>query len=113
MANSATKFEATTTFTIKRMKIARTIFAAIILSSFAFSQTSKPVTVPITLDHNRVVIDVYLTLPDGTSKRVRALVNTGSSDLMMSQRVAALFGPVHCDGKSCTATPPGKCSSAA
>jgi len=88
------------------MKIARTIFAALILSTFAFPQTSKPITVPITLDHNRVVIDVYLPLSDGTSKRVRALVNTGSSDLMMSQRIAALFGPVTCDGQSCTATPP-------
>ena len=87
------------------MKFVRTIFARY-PSTLAFSQTSKPVTVPITLDHNRIVIDVYLPLPDGTSKRVRAWVDTGSSDMTMSQRVAALFGPVHCDGKSCTATPP-------
>src|SRR5712672_2011920 len=31
----------------------------------------KSVTVPVTLDHNRVVIDVYLPLADGSSKRVR------------------------------------------
>jgi hypothetical protein len=66
----------------------------------------KPATVPITLDHNRIVIDVYLPLPDGNSKRVRAWVNSGSPELMMSQRIASLFGAVKCDGEICSGTPP-------
>ncbi|MGB8832843.1 MAG: hypothetical protein WCC95_11875, partial [Candidatus Sulfotelmatobacter sp.] len=35
----------------------------------------KSVTVPITLDHDRIVIDVYLPLPDGSTKRVRGWVD--------------------------------------
>jgi hypothetical protein len=89
------------------MKFARRIFAASILLTIALAQTPKSVTVPITLDHNRVVIDVYLPLPNGTSKRVRAWVDTGSSEMTTSQRVGEMFGPVSCDGQTCkTAIPP-------
>jgi hypothetical protein len=88
------------------MKLARTIFAAFLLLPPAFAQTPKSVTVPITLDHNRIVIDVYLPLPDGTSKRVRAWVDTGSSEMTTSQRVGEMLGPVSCDAQSCkTALP--------
>jgi len=52
------------------------------------------------------VIDVYLPLPDGTSKRVRAWVDSGNSEMTMSQRIAALLGFVSCDGRVCNATPP-------
>jgi hypothetical protein len=65
----------------------------------------KSVTVPITLDHNRVVIDVYLPLADGSNKRVRGWVDTGNSDLWMSRRVATLMGlTVDCGEKTCSAT---------
>jgi hypothetical protein len=67
-------------------------------------------TVPITLDHNRIVIDVYLPLPDGSTKRVRGWVDNGTADLTMSPRVAKLMGiPLTCDekaGKPCSAIPP-------
>lgn len=88
------------------MKSFQSILTALLLISPALAQELKSVTVPITLDHNRVVIDVYLPLPDGTTKRVRAWVNTGSTELMTSQRVGELFGPVKCDAKSCETTPP-------
>ena len=91
------------------MKLAPAVVAALVISSTVFAQSVlKSATVPITLDHNRVVIDVYLPLPDGTSKRVRAWVDSGNSDLTMSQRVAALLGPVSCDKQVCTAKPPSE-----
>jgi hypothetical protein len=89
------------------MKLARAVVATLIVSSTVFAQSvPKSVTVPITLDHNRVVIDVYLPLPDGTNKRVRAWVDSGNSDMTMSKRVASLLGPVSCDGQLCIAKPP-------
>jgi hypothetical protein len=67
----------------------------------------KSATVPITLDHNRVVIDVYLPLPDGSSKRVRGWVDTGDPELQMSRRVAKLLGlAIACDANACSAPPP-------
>jgi hypothetical protein len=89
------------------MKFLQRFFTTILLLSPTFAQEPKSVTVPITLDHNRVVIDVYLPLPDGTTKRVRAWVNTGGTALTISQRVGELFGPVKCDAQTCeTSLPP-------
>jgi hypothetical protein len=89
------------------MKLSHVLIAVLAVTLSAAAGTpSKPVTVPVTLDHNRIVIDVYLPLPDGTSKRVRAWVNSGTSELMLSQRIASLFGPVKCDGEVCSGTPP-------
>lgn len=88
------------------MKSLPTLLAVLSWATVSLAQSPKSVTVPVTLDHNRVVIDVYLPLPDGTGKRVRALVNTGSSELKMSERTGALFGELQCDSQSCTATPP-------
>jgi len=89
------------------MKFVRTVVAVLVLALSAFpQQPPKSATVPVTLDHNRIVIDVYLPLPDGTSKRVRAWVDSGNSEMTMSQRIAALLGFVSCDGRVCNATPP-------
>jgi hypothetical protein len=64
-------------------------------------------TVPITLDHNRVVIDVDLSLPDGSTKRVRGWVDSGSPDLYLSRRAAMLMGlAVTCGEKICSAPTP-------
>lgn len=82
------------------------IFATIVLLSPAFAEEPKSVTVPVTVDHNRVVIDVYLPLPDGSTKRVRAWVNTGAADLTVSQRVGELYGPLKCDGQTCESSIP-------
>src|ERR1700716_634366 len=88
----------------------------LVLLSAAYSQNaSKPApesepksaTVPITLDHNRIVIDVYLPLPDGSTKRVRGRVDNGNPDLEMSRRAATVMGlNVTCGEKSCSAPPP-------
>ena len=68
---------------------------------------SKSVTVPLTLSHNRVIIDVGIPLPDGTTQRVRAWVDNGNPDLYMSQRLfERTGGSMACDGQLCSATPP-------
>jgi hypothetical protein len=85
----------------------RTLLALTLVTT-AFAQVApKSITLPITLDHNRVVIDVYLPLPDGTTKRIRGWVDNGNPDLTMSRRAATLMGlNVTCDDKACTAPPP-------
>jgi hypothetical protein len=68
-------------------------FAVLILSTLlGTSALAQTATVPITLDHNRVIIDVYLPLPDGTSKRVRAWVDSGDPELWLSEDAAKLMG---------------------
>jgi hypothetical protein len=64
----------------------------------------KSVTVPITLSHNRVIIDVDLRLSNGTTQRVHAWVDNGNPELEISRRLA--IGSVSCDGQLCSATPP-------
>jgi hypothetical protein len=68
---------------------------------------SNSATVPITLDHNRVVIDVDIALPDGSTTRIRGWVDNGNPDLYLSRRLASLMGlAVTCDDKACSAPPP-------
>jgi hypothetical protein len=68
---------------------------------------SKSVTVPVNLDHNRVVIDVDLALPDGSSQRVRGWVDNGSPDLYLSRRLATQLGlNITCGEHECSAPPP-------
>jgi hypothetical protein len=102
------------------MKLAATLFPILALTVCVVAQEAakspaqpasqpgpKSVTVPVTLDHNRIVIDVYLPLPDGSTKRVRGWVDNGNPDLEMSRRVARLMGlNVTCDDKACSAQPP-------
>jgi hypothetical protein len=64
------------------------------------------VTVPITLDQGRIVINVDLQLPDGSTERVRGWVDNGNPDLYMNRRVAGLIGVgVNCDGQVCSGNP--------
>jgi hypothetical protein len=86
---------------------------ALLAAASALAQSSsnvegepKSVTVPITLDHDRVVIDVSIPLPDGSTKRVRGWVDNGDPDMWMSQRTAGLMGvTISCDGQVCSGTP--------
>ena len=82
------------------------ILTTAVLAQNAPTSQPKSVTVPITLDQNRVVIDVDLPLPDGSTERVRGWVDNGNPDLYMSQRVAGLLGlDVSCDGQICSGKP--------
>jgi hypothetical protein len=90
---------------------ARTLLALALVTAAFAQDASRPapksVTIPITLDHDHVVIDVYLPLPDGTTKRIRGWVDNGNADLTMSRRAATLLGlNVICDDKACSAAPP-------
>jgi hypothetical protein len=86
------------------------VVLSLVVSAFAqvpAKPDARAATVPVTLDHDRVVIDVYLPLPDGTTKRVRGWVDNGNPDLYLSRHAAGLMGlAVTCDEKLCTAAPP-------
>jgi len=92
------------------MKSYAGLIAMFLPCALALAQTApqpKSVTVPITLDHNRVVIDVDLPLPDGSTQRVHGWVDSGNPALELSRRVATLMNlNVICDDKSCSAPPP-------
>jgi len=67
----------------------------------------KVVTVPLALDHNRVVINADISLPDGSTQRIRAWVDNGNTEFCLSRHVAMLLGlAVTCGDKDCTAPPP-------
>lgn len=73
------------------MKVIGILFVTA-LSCAALGQNAKSTTVPITLDHNRIIIDVHIGLADGTDRRVRGWVDTGNPDLWMSERLANKVG---------------------
>jgi hypothetical protein len=95
------------------MRLPTALVALVLLAASALAQRSsnvegalKSVTVPVTLDHDRVVVDVSIPLPDGSTKRVRGWVDNGDPDIWMSQRAAGLMGlTVSCDGQVCSGTP--------
>lgn len=73
----------------------------------AKASAPDPVTVPATIDHNRVVIDVDIPLPDGSVRRIHAWVDNGDPDLNLSRHLATLLGlNVSCDDKECSSPPP-------
>src|SRR5690348_15907229 len=65
------------------MKLAAALLAFVIPS---FAQTTA--TVPVTLDHNRIVVDVRFPLPDGTTKRVRGWVDNGNNEMWITEDLA-------------------------
>ncbi len=70
---------------------------------------AESATVPITLDQDRIVIDIDLLLADGSTERVRGWVDSGNPDLYVTQRVARLMGlSVVCNGEVCSGTPPSR-----
>ena len=92
----------------------RFLALVLILIPAAFAQKpstpnpdSQSATVPITLDHNRIIVDVQIPLPDGTTQQIRAWVDNGNPDLHLSPRVARLMGlNVTCNANNCYAPPP-------
>ncbi len=64
------------------------------------------VTVSAAIDHNRVVINAEVQLPDGSSLTVHVWVDNGNPDLFLSRRVATLLGlAVGCKDKECSSPP--------
>ena len=73
------------------------------------TSAAKVVTVPATIDHNRVIIRADLRLPDGSTQSVGAWVDNGNPELDLSRRVATLLGlAVKCGDRECSAPPPAE-----
>jgi hypothetical protein len=103
---------------LRMARISRTPIAAalvsLMLAAAVFAQNpsqsaptseAKSVTVPVTLDQSRIVIDVDVPLPDGSTERVRGWVDSGNPDLSVSERVARLLGfDVSCEAQICSGT---------
>lgn len=60
--------------------------------ALAQTATIRSATVPITLDHNRIIVDVYFPMADGSKMRVRGWVDNGNSDLWMTARLVKKLG---------------------
>jgi len=70
---------------------------------------ARVVTVPATIDHNRVVIQAGLRRPDGSTETVRAWVDNGNPDLNLSRRLATLLSlPLKCGDQECSSPPPAE-----
>ena len=87
---------------------------ALLLQGSLYAQAAGPaepkvVTVPATIDHNRIVIAVEVRLPDGTAQNVRAWVDNGNPALYLSRRLATVLGlNVTCSQQECSAPPPAE-----
>jgi hypothetical protein len=89
------------------MKFPTALIAFCLLAGPVLAQTAPTsVTVPVTLDHNRIIIDVRFPLPDGSTKRVRAWLDNGNADMWITGALAKKLGlEVSGEGKD---TPFGK-----
>lgn len=52
----------------------------------------RQVTVPFTLDHNRMIVEAQFVRPDGILRKARAWVDTGSQYLVLSELLARDLG---------------------
>ena len=64
----------------------------------------KSVTVPFILDQNRIVIDMNIQLPDGSTERVPAWLDNGNSQLVIAERLTrSMKLTLVCAGQVCGA----------
>ena len=96
--------------TICCMRILTAGCALLLLHGVTAAQTQadpQSVTVPATIDHNRVVIDGLIPLADGSTQRVHVWVDNGNPELYLSRRIATLLGlAVKCNDQECSSPPP-------
>jgi hypothetical protein len=78
--------------TIRRPLLACAIFAAAMTAAAAVDGRPRPATVPMRLDHNRVVVELELKRPDGAWQKARAWVDTGGTALIVSEPLARELG---------------------
>jgi hypothetical protein len=99
---------------IESMRICVAVVALLALSEVGTAQNPpapqtqpKVVTVPATIDHNRILIEAEVLLPGGAGERIHAWIDNGNPDLEMSRRLAGSMGlNVACDDKACSAPAP-------
>ena len=108
------EFDSTLQF--QEMRFVSAISVVVLICGFAGAQqktsdAERSVTVPAVIDHNRVVINVEISLPDRSQQKIRAWVDNGNPDLYLSRRVATLLGlDVSCSDKECSSLPPKEIS---
>ena len=93
------------------MKFLAAVCAVLCAFQFANAQEKtappKSATVPLVIDHNRVLIDVEVPMQNGGTKRVHAWVDNGDPELEMSESLANLTGLAGvCGGQTCSAGAP-------
>ncbi|MGH9497409.1 MAG: hypothetical protein ACRD3B_20595, partial [Candidatus Sulfotelmatobacter sp.] len=92
------------------MKFPVAACAVLLISQLTHAQQKpqpKSVTLPAILDHNRVIIEVDVPARNGPAKRVRAWIDTGDPELLMSVNLAKSTAlQLDCEGQTCTAAPP-------
>ena len=80
---------------------------ALATAKYKDSPAHDSVTVPATIDHNRVVVDAEVTAANGSTEPVHAWVDNGNAEFEISRRLATTLGlAVSCDDKECSASPP-------
>src|SRR5262249_37075552 len=75
------------------MKLAGVLVGCVLAVTCAVAQTApNSATVPVPLDHNRIIIDVRFPLPGGTTKRVPGWGETMDPQTRITRRRAAKLG---------------------
>jgi len=67
-------------------------FYVLVLVSYAQVKNTKSVTVPVSLDHNRMLVDAEMQKKDGTWRKVRLWIDSGSPDFFISESLARDIG---------------------
>jgi len=96
------------------MRVLKAAYILLLFISQLFAQDriaspAEPrfVTVPAAIDHNRLVINTDIRLPDGSMRAIRAWVDNGNAELDLSRRVATLLGlNATCGEHECSSPPP-------
>ena len=65
-----------------------TLFVLIFACFLTKSAKSQSVTVPITLDHNRMIVEGEILRNDGSSRKVKLWVDSGNPSFLMSEELA-------------------------
>ena len=68
------------------------LFACLPAAMILAQSNPTSVTVPFHPDHNRIIVDVSIPLPDGTRKQVRAWVDNGDPSLNITGHLARVLG---------------------
>jgi len=86
------------------------LLLALLLINLAFIPAvagirARSAMVPLTLDHNRIIIRVGVYLPNGAIKQVNAWVDNGTPDLSITERLAKELGLMPANDKGAVKPP--------
>lgn len=74
----------------------KALLLSLMILTLASGTSAQPApastTVPVTLDHNRIIIDVRFPMPGGMKKRVRAWVDNGNPEMWITADLAKTLG---------------------